>query len=236
MNEDTINAFNALVDKIGTLSIGTILAVVLILFLFNAITESRARNREKTSQNKREEQMTLMLGKAMNRDDSETARAIHEVDETQKAFVQTQKAFTAALEKNTAALEQRNQYGEMQVIATQESVNELKALRTDIKVWPDATNAALNMLTQTVKAVQSSVDLLITSADNRLEDTKTILDLLKPIPSQLELIREATQQLLDTPARDEEIFALMRELKSSLPQPGDEKTSKPEPAGELHEC
>lgn len=211
----TPEQINQLLLTARDVGIAIVLALIVGLMVIAFIILIRSGSRKETSFSAQFEKAMNLLADALKRDDSETAKAVREVAETQRAF-------TLALDKNTAALEHRNQYSEMQVSATQESVNEIKALRTDLKEWPAATTTALDTLTRTVKDLQSSVGLLIATADTQRQDAKEMRAILEPIPSQLDIIRQATQQLLSAKPDTTEVFSLMREIKSHLPQPKDD--------------
>lgn len=189
MEQETLNAINNTLTTMQNVGFGVVLAFVIVMMIFAYIMDRRMRSKTEDSDSKQNEQVLVLLAKAIDNKDTETAKAI-------QASTQTVQAVTMALNHNTSALESSSRYREMQVKATEESVNELKSLRTDIKQWPESTNVALDILTKSINELKSSMGLLIASADNRREDDSAVLAILRPIPAQLETLLRHTQKLL----------------------------------------
>lgn len=171
MEEQALNTLNATLDRISQLGVGTFALLVLVILIGYLIYDRRFRGKNEAVENEMSKQTLALLAQALNNKDSETAKAIISTAEVLKTVLETQRAATSAIEQNT--LQQHD--------ATNQQTDELKAMRIDFKEWPAATKSALEVLIRTVADLNRSVGLLISNADNGVQDRNEMRDLLVTI-------------------------------------------------------
>lgn len=185
MEELSPDTLNATLDRIAQLGVGTFALLVLLILIVYFIYDRRFRGKNEAVENEMNKQTLALLAQALNNKDSETAKAIVSTAEVLKTVLETQRQSNLTMERAAVAFDQNTLYRKEQHEAT---LQQLKAMRIDFKEWPAATKSALEVLISTVADLNRSVGLLVSNADNNVQDRREIRDLLITIKQMAETI------------------------------------------------
>lgn len=221
----TIDSTNQLLLTIKDVGVAVVIAIILGLAIIALILLVRSRSKSDADTSKQTERLLEMFGKALNNQDSETAKAIR-----QQTEVITLNRIS--LDQNTLAFQENRQYREDTLATTKEltglqSINNdlVAALRIDVSAWPKEVMSSMGTLEKNLTTGIDRIDvnvLRVVNGFGSLDETvRDIAKLVQNNPNDHQQVLEALQHIA---AAQQQIFTL---IDSRLPASA--KTDTPAP-------
>jgi hypothetical protein len=153
MEQETLNAINNTLTTMQNVGFGIVLAFVIVMMVFAYILDRRSRSKTEDYDSKQNEQVLLLLAKAIDTKDTETAKAIAGTQDILKQMSEIVSITKQSLDQNTLAFNSNRDYRAESLTALKEVAilsskgnDQLAALRIDVSAWPKEVISSVGVL------------------------------------------------------------------------------------------